>query len=273
MLLGILAVLIAAAGVFLAWYLSQRDHTTQVTTLVTSAPATVTTTPVTTPSSSKVSVPSVVGLPEEQALRRLSAAGFTPKLVLQPSSQPSGTVVSQTPAAATEVAKGTTVRVVVSHAGSASTTAPTTTAAAAPPSPQTAQVPDVNGQTEAAAAQTLVSGGVLPSFVFVPSSQPLGTVVGQAKQSGSTVSYGAHMQVNLSQGPHTQGTATVPSAIGQSLTDAVSTLNGAQLRLIYAKLPVTSRAQAGKIVQQSPGAGASAPRNAQVLVLLGAYRG
>jgi serine/threonine-protein kinase len=130
----------------------------------------------------------------------------------------------------------------------------------------------VSGQTESAAAQSLVSAGILPSFVFVPSSRPLGTVVGQAKQSGTTVAYHAHMQVNLSQGPHMEATATVPNTVGQTLNDALSTLNGAKLRLIFVKLPVTSRSQAGKIVQQSPGDAASVPQNAQVLVLLGAYR-
>jgi beta-lactam-binding protein with PASTA domain len=80
------------------------------------------------------------------------------------------------------------------------------------------------------------------------------------------------MQVNLSQGPHMQATSTVPAVVGQTLTEAVSTLNGAHLRLIFAKFPVDSRAQAGKIVWESPGAGAHAPQNAQVLVLLGAYR-
>ena len=45
------------------------------------------------------------------------------------------------------------------------------------------------------------------------------------------------------------------------------------LRLIFVKLPVTVRRQAGKIVQQSPLGGNNAPQNAQVLVFLGAYRG
>jgi hypothetical protein len=56
------------------------------------------------------------------------------------------------------------------------------------------------------------------------------------------------------------------------LSDAVTTINGAHLRLIYVKFPVTSKTQAGKIVQQSPLGGGHAPQNAQVLVYLGAYR-
>jgi hypothetical protein len=41
--------------------------------------------------------------------------------------------------------------------------------------------------------------------------------------------------------------------------------------LIYLKLPVTSRGQAGKIVQQSPLGGGQAPEKGQVLVYLGAF--
>ena len=61
--------------------------------------------------------------------------------------------------------------------------------------------------------------------------------------------------------------------IGQTLQQAVAAVNGAHLRLIYVKFPVSSRSQAGKIVQQSPLAGGHAPQNAQVLVFFGAFRG
>jgi hypothetical protein len=63
------------------------------------------------------------------------------------------------------------------------------------------------------------------------------------------------------------------AAIKKRLTDAVSSIQAAHLRLIYLRYPVTSRAQAAKIVQQSPLAGNTAPGNAQVLVYLGAIKG
>ena len=79
------------------------------------------------------------------------------------------------------------------------------------------------------------------------------------------------MQVNLSSGPGEKTQEQVPSVIGQTLQQAVSSLQGAGLRLIFVKLPVTSRASAGKIVQQTP-AGGQAPHNAQILVFLGAFK-
>ncbi|MBA3843966.1 MAG: PASTA domain-containing protein [Actinobacteria bacterium] len=113
--------------------------------------------------------------------------------------------------------------------------------------------------------------GVLASVVFVPGTDPLGTIVQQAKASGTTVPYHAHVQLNVSKGPNAQTDVSVPNTIGQTLSQAVSTLNSANLRLIYVKFPVTSKSQAGKIVQQSPLSGGKAPQNGQVLVFLGAF--
>jgi beta-lactam-binding protein with PASTA domain len=114
--------------------------------------------------------------------------------------------------------------------------------------------------------------GILASLVFVPGDDPLGTVVQQAKPSGATVPFHSHVQINISKGPTASTDVTVPNAIGQTLDQAVSTMNGAKLRLIYVRFPVTSQAQAGKVVQQSPLGGGKAPQNAQVLVFLGAVQ-
>jgi hypothetical protein len=164
-----------------------------------------------------------------------------------------------------------------STASTATTTAqttitPQTPAAAPPPQPATATVPDVSGTTEQSAASAFNKANVLASFAFVPSSDPLGTVEQQAKPAGTTVPYHAHVQVNVSEGPNAATEESVPNTIGQTLSQAVATLNAAQLRLIYVKVPVTSRPQAGKIVQQTPLAGGKAPQNAQILVFLGAFR-
>jgi serine/threonine-protein kinase len=133
-------------------------------------------------------------------------------------------------------------------------------------------MPDVRDQKEAAAVTALGKAGVLASLVFVPSSEPLGTIVQQAKPSGATVPFHSHVQINVSRGRNDNPSATVPNVIGQTLQQAVSTVNGAHLRLIFLKFPVTSRTQAGKIVQQSPLGGAQAPQNAQVVVYLGAFK-
>ena len=80
------------------------------------------------------------------------------------------------------------------------------------------------------------------------------------------------MQINISSGPGDKPSEQVPNVVGQTLQQALASINGAHLRLIYVKFPVTSRSQAGKIVQQSPLGGGHAPQNAQVLVFLGALQ-
>jgi serine/threonine-protein kinase len=247
--------------------------TTQPPTLSTATPA------------GPIAVPDLVGQRFAGARARLESLGFAATKTDVTSDQPAGTVVGQSPAAGSKLARGSQVALSVAASTTTTTPAATTTAAttttattaptttaAVPPPPQNATMPDVSGQAEAAAVQAMGNAGLLASLAFVPSKDPLGTVEQQAKPAGTTVPYHAHVQINISKGPNSTTSAQVPSVVGQTLTEALSALNGAHLRLIYLKFPVSSRAQAGKIVQQSPLGGGEAPQNAQVLVFLGAYR-
>ena len=288
MLLGIGVLALVAAGIVIAYLLTHKsDKKAPATTvIVTTAPST------TVPP--KVAVPRFVGLKEQDALVRAGQVGLQPKEVFKPTKAPKGVVISQNPQEGSELARGATITLVVDSTATATTTtaaattttqatttsatttaatttAPTTTAAA-PPQPQNATVPDVTTQKEASAVTALGNAGILASIVFVPGTDPLGTVLEQAKPAGTTVPFHSHMQINVSRGPNATTDATVPNVIGQTLTQAVSTLNSAHLRLIYLKYPVTSQTQAGKVVQQSPLSGAKAPQNAQVVVYLGAFK-
>jgi beta-lactam-binding protein with PASTA domain len=286
MLLAIGAIVLVALGVLIAWLLTHRNSSnsssnTVTTILVTTGPAAGT---------GKALVPRVVGLKEEQALVQIGKAGLRATEVRKPSKQPTGVVIGQSPQEATQLAKGKRMTIVVDAAPTtttspattsatttAATTAPTTTAqtttsASPAPQPQSSTVPDVQGKTESAAAQSLAGAGILASLFFVPGTDVLGTVEQQAKPAGTTVPFHSHVQINVSRGPNNNPAQTVPNVVGKTLPDAVSTIQGAHLRLIYLRYPVTSRTQAGKIVQQSPLGGGQAPQNAQVLVYLGAYR-
>jgi beta-lactam-binding protein with PASTA domain len=285
MLLALGVLVLIAAGILIAYLLTHRsDHKAATTVLVTTAQST------TVPP--KVAVPRFVGLTEQDALVRAGQVGLQPKEVFKPTKAPKGVVISQNPQEGSELAHGATVTLVVDSTAKATTTptatststttqatttnatlttAPTTTAAA-PPQPQSATVPDITGQQEAAAVTSLGNAGILASIVFVPASDPLGTVVQQAKPAGTTVPFHSHVQINLSRGPNNNPLESVPNVVGKTLQEAVSALNAAHLRLIYLKYPVTSQAQAGKVVQQTPLGGAQAPQNAQVVVYLGAFK-
>jgi beta-lactam-binding protein with PASTA domain len=293
MLLGLGALVLVAAGILIAYLLTHDNKkATPTTTVITTAPST------TVPP--KVAVPHFVGMKEQDALVRAGQVGLKPKEVFQPSKKPKGTVLSQNPQEGTEVPRNSEVKIVVdSNAKPTTTTAPTTTAATttaattttatttaatttaatttaptttAPPQPTSATVPDVSGQTESQAATAFGNAGILASVVFVPGQQTLGTVAAQSKPANTTVPYHSHVQINVSRGPNNNPNESVPSVIGQTLQQAVSTLNAHHLRLIYLKYPVTSRTQAGKVVQQTPLGGAQAPQNAQVIVYLGAFK-
>lgn len=284
MLLALGALALVAAGIAIAWYLTHRDDdngTTTVTTVQTATAAT------------QVAVPDLVGKPFTEAQATLDAAGLHTSKRAVRSVKQAGTVIDQSPDAGESVPKGSTVTISVASVTStspstttedettteatttneATTTAPTTTTAApAPVEPATATMPDVTGQTEQAAVTAMSKAGVLASLAFVPGDDPLGTVLQQAKAAGTTVPFHSHVQINVSKGPNASTEATVPSTIGKTLDEAVATVNGANLRLIYVKFPVTSQSQAGKVVQQSPLGGGKVPENAQVLVYLGALQ-
>jgi beta-lactam-binding protein with PASTA domain len=285
MLLALGVLVLIAAGILIAYLLTHRsDHKAATTVLVTTAQST------TVPP--KVAVPRFVGMKEQDALVRAGQVGLQPKEVFKPTKAPKGVVISQNPQEGSELAHGATVTLVVDSTAKATTTptatststttqatttnatlttAPTTTAAA-PPQPQSATVPDITGQKEAASVTSLGNAGILASIVFVPASDPLGTVVQQAKPAGTTVPFHSHVQINVSRGPNNNPLESVPNVVGKTLQEAVSALNAAHLRLIYLKYPVTSQAQAGKVVQQTPLGGAQAPQNAQVVVYLGAFK-
>jgi beta-lactam-binding protein with PASTA domain len=120
-----------------------------------------------------------------------------------------------------------------------------------------------------AASQALSQANLKATLAYVPGEDPLGTVEAQKPTSGESAPLRSHVTVNASSGPNAREQATVPNTVGQTLQQAVSTLNGAGLRLIFVKVPVTTQASVGKVVEQTPAPGKQAPKNAQVLVYLG----
>jgi beta-lactam-binding protein with PASTA domain len=237
--------------------------------------------------SPNVAVPDVTGLKVADATSKLQAAGFkTQTTQVTVADKAPGTVVSQAPAAGDKVAKGSSITLSIAKGGATPTTAPaatTTTAGTAPqattPAPTTttaqptsATVPDLSATDVQAAAQTLAKANLLASIQYVPGTDPLGTVVAQSPQAGGTAKPLSHVTVNASSGPNAKEQATVPNTVGQTLQQAVQTLNAAGLRLIFVKVPTSTPSSIGKVVEQTPLAGKTAPKNAQVLVYLGVKR-
>lgn len=127
-------------------------------------------------------VPSVVGLPAEQAVARLEEAELEARPAEVFSEEPEGVVVSQSPEAGEEVRRDSAVRINVSQ-GTGETT-----------------VPDVVGQSRDEAVAALEDAELAATVVEVPSAEPEGTVVAQNPQGGQTVRVGSRVRVNVSTG-------------------------------------------------------------------------
>jgi serine/threonine-protein kinase len=127
-------------------------------------------------------VPSVVGLPAEQAVERLEEAELRARPAEVFSDEPEGVVVSQNPEAGEEVRRNSAVRINVSQ-GTGETT-----------------VPDVVGQTQEEAVAALEEAELSATVVEVPSLEPEGTVVAQNPPPDTTARVGSRVRLNVSSG-------------------------------------------------------------------------
>jgi beta-lactam-binding protein with PASTA domain len=282
--------LLAGAAVLGAMLLARDDNERQATTTTATRSSAAPATP----------VPDLTGLSRRDAEAALRGAGFGVVVATVPGPAPAGQVLAQNPSGGAQPAQGTAVRINVSNgtqgttpgaaesattadagstiaSGQATTPATTatnrasTTTAAPTPSPPVS-VPTLTGQVKAA-VQGLARAGLPASIQYVPGADPLGTVLAQSPEEGTKVRSGSHVTLSVSSGPGDKESITVPDTTGQRIKQAVATLNAAGLRLILLRREVDDQSLAGTVVEQTPRAGADAPRNAQVLVYMGAYAG
>jgi eukaryotic-like serine/threonine-protein kinase len=127
-------------------------------------------------------VPSVVGLPLDEATARLREAELRTRATQVFSEEPEGIVVSQSPAAGEEARRDSAVRVNVSK-GPGETT-----------------VPDLVGLTREEAEAALEEARLSATVVEVPSDEPADTVVAQNPPAGQTVRVGGRVRLNVSTG-------------------------------------------------------------------------
>jgi beta-lactam-binding protein with PASTA domain len=148
----------------------------------TTATTATTTTIGTTTTAAPVRVPRVVGLAQTPALRRLNVLGLRPSVVYVRSSEPANRVVSQSAKSGTSLRPGARVRVNVS-------TGPN-------PQPNTA-VPNVVGQDQATAAQTLRDAGFKVAVLNRPTADQSkdGLVVEQQPHATSSIPAGSQITI------------------------------------------------------------------------------
>ncbi|HEX3454764.1 MAG TPA: PASTA domain-containing protein, partial [Gaiellaceae bacterium] len=195
---------------------------------------------------STVQVPYVSGITEQLAVQKIQGAGLHATVVRRPNEKVAiGTVFDQNPSGGDQVKKGDDVVLTVSTG-----------------KPKV-EVPDVRKDSLADAVHALTAAGLDYKEFDVNSSQPPGTVTGQAPGPGTMVVKGTQVRINVSKG---LPPVIVPSdLIGKSQADATAELQ--QLGFNVATQPTDSTKPKGSVVDTNPKPGSSVQRGSQVTLL------
>ena len=191
-------------------------------------------------SAGAVTVPAVVGVKQDEAVRRLNERDLVPQLNSRPSKFPAGTVFAQDPGAGTKVDRRSSVTLSVSAA--------TLTA-----------VPTVVGSRTPAAVARLRRAGLQPQVTAVPATAPPGVVVAESPGPGTQVAKGSTVSLRVS-----KGQTTVPDVTGQLASDAKAALRAAGLVPIEFKVPGVE--PKGTVTAQKPLSGKKVPRASKVRI-------
>lgn len=214
-------------------------------------------------------VPNVVGRSQQDAKNELQQRGLNANPVTVASSQPSGTVVAQNPAANSKVQQGANVRINVAGTSpqqrtttqTATTTARTTTTT---PVQQSPTGNDYRGMRLGAAAQKIAQGRQQVVVQYVASSQPVGVVV-----ANSTV--GGKVRLQVSAGAQPQPATSVPDETGQDEQSARDDLGSAGFSVVTVQWPVSDASNDGIVVAETPTG--RAPDGATVVLYVGSSQG
>jgi beta-lactam-binding protein with PASTA domain len=196
-------------------------------------------------------VPEVKGLTREQAVQKLTKAGFKPSPQSQSSTTvPAGKVISTEPSAHTETLAGSPVTVLVSSG------------------PAQVRVPDVTGQSEAEAKASLRAVGLEPGTVTKQEAAgaEAGAVLSQSPTAGSSIAAGQPVDLVVVKAPRE---TTVPRVVGKKEELAEGELVGAGFKPKTTKRTVVNEAEAGIVLQQTPAGGLKAKRGATITITIG----
>ena len=196
---------------------------------------------------SAVTVPGVVGLKQDEAVRRLNERGLVPQLKTLPSKFPRGTVFAQAPGEGTKVDRGSQVALSVS----AATVVP---------------VPNVVGQKTTAAVAKLKAAGLGAQVTTVPATAAAGTVLAENPQAGTRVGKGSTVALRVS-----KGQATVPDVRGQDVASAKAALSAAGL--VPTVFQVPGAQPKGTVTGQNPLPNKKVARGSKVRINVSAGAG
>ena len=205
----------------------------------------------------RIPVPDVVGQTESAATAAIVNIGLAVGTITRVYNEtvPAGSVISQSPEAGTPVEPGSAVDLVISLGRQGGDDVP---------------VPNVVGQTESAAAVSIVQAGLVVGTVTRQHSKTVstGTVLSQTPAAGVMVAPGSAVNLVVSLGPAPTDTVTVPDVTGAERGAAESALVAAGLVLGTVTETYSDTVPAGRVISQSPVAGLEVPNGTTVTLVI-----
>ncbi len=198
---------------------------------------------------SDVEVPATIGLTRPEAEKVLTDEGF--KVDVTEQANPTieaGRVISQDPAPRTKAPEGSTVKLAVSTG------------------PEKVEVPNVVGQAQLEAQNTLVAAGLKFRVESVENEtvEP-GTVVTQNPAAGEAVVKDTEILLQVSKGT---GQELVPDVTGQTQSAAIAALQAAGFRIGGPQQQASDTVPSGRVISTTPAAGTSVKKNSTVTVVV-----
>ena len=148
----------------------------------------------------------------------------------------------------------TTTTTATTTTSATTTTARTTTTRATTTSASSVTVPSLVGQRLASALGALERANLRASLKYLPSSKPVGQVIGQNPAAGKKVPPLTRVQVNAAEGTNPGNPTQVPSVTGENEQTATSDLQSAGLQVVTIQRHGAG-GQSGSVVEQQPAAG------------------
>jgi beta-lactam-binding protein with PASTA domain/predicted Ser/Thr protein kinase len=194
-----------------------------------------------------VQVPDVQGLSEQDATAKLQDAGFEVDPEFQFSDDvPKDRAIGTDPGVGTEIATGTTVKLLISKGSNL------------------VEVPTLTGLTTEEALSRLDAAELGSSVVEREGDAPAGEVVSQSPPAGKQVKRNSNVTIFVS-----SGAVSIPDVVGSTQSSATRTLKKAGFTVVVQESETSSPDQVGRVIQQFPPGGSRGQRGDTVTITVG----
>ena len=192
-------------------------------------------------------VPTVAGMPQDEAEQALEDAGFKTRVERVYSDDVrNGRVVATSPPAGTTLERGSEVTLQVSRG------------------PEQVEVPDVTGDSEDNARSALEGAGLrVGKITREESGEAPGTVIEQSPAAGEQVDKGDAVDLTVAQ------PTAIPDVVDLTEEEAQAELEDAGFEVRVRDQTVTDPAEEGLVLEQTPAAGEERRQGSRVTIVVG----